>query len=314
MPAQETLVGTGAEDASAAAEARVVASGVGKAYGRHVVLHEVDLRLAPASLTAVAGSNGAGKSTLLSCLAGTCRYEGSVLLDGERLGRQTRGRIAYLPQRLRLPGSASGREVLRLFAAIGGGRDRVAPPTGFLPALDKPVTQLSGGQAQRLALAAVLQGRPDLVLLDEPFANLDDEARQQGHELLSAHRDAGATILIASPTALDLLAMTDRVLLLEGGRIAFDGAPSRYAGRLEMVEWVRAGDVPLDRLASLGHVVRARQEGGWVAIECHEDRVIGLLRDLEALGIPTDALRLGGPVSDPRLSVSPRTPMPGSDR
>jgi len=293
---------------------RVVAERLSKSYGQQMVLRALDLQLAPASLVAVAGSNGVGKSTLLSCLAGTIRHEGRVLLDGRIVGRGTRGRVAYLPQRLRLPGSSSGREVMRLFAALGGGRDdRVDLPEGFLPAVDKPVGQLSGGQAQRVALAAVLQGDPDLVLLDEPFANLDDEAREQAHQLLRAHRDAGATVLIASPTALDLLAMIDRVLLIEDGAISFDGAPALYAGRLEMTVWVRPGEVELDRLASLDHVLRTRLEGEWVALECHEDRAIGLLRDLESLGIPAERVRLGGPVAEAKLSASPGVTSDGSE-
>lgn len=288
--------------------ARLVAAAVSKSYGRQQVLHEVDLSLAPASLVAVAGSNGVGKSTLLSCLAGIVRHEGSILLDGAHVGRATRGRIAYLPQRLRLPASSSGAEVLRLFGALARGTDRVPLPDGFLPDLRKPMGQLSGGQAQRVALAGVLKGQPDVVLLDEPFANLDDEARQQAHELLCAHRDAGATVLIASPTALDLLAMIDRVLLIEGGRVTFDGAPARYAGRLEMTLWVRPGDVALERLTAIEHVLRVRPEGGWVALECHEDRAIGILRDLELLGVPADQVRLGGPVAEARLSASPGEP------
>jgi ABC-type multidrug transport system ATPase subunit len=297
--------GDHATEVASAAGARMVASGVGKSFGRQVVLRGIDLHLAPSSLVAVAGSNGVGKSTLLSCLAGIVSHEGHVLLDGVRVGRATRGRIAYLPQRLRLPASSNGREVLRLFAALSRGADRVALPAGFLPSLSKPLGQLSGGQAQRVALAAVLQGQPDVVLLDEPFANLDDEAREQAHALLRAHRDAGATVLIASPTALDLLAMIDRVLLIEDGRIAFDGAPARYAGRLEMTVWVQPSDVPLQRLADLPHVLRVRSEGSWVALECHEDRAIGLLRDLEGVGIPPEHVRLGGPVAEARLSASP---------
>jgi len=286
--------------------ALVVAEGLRKSYGKQEVLAGLDLTLAPRSLVAVAGSNGIGKSTLLSCLAGTIRYEGTVRFEGQRVGGATRGRIAYLPQRLRLPGSSSGREVMKLFKAFArGAPDRVELPDGFLPSLDKPVGQLSGGQAQRVGLAAVLQGSPDLVLLDEPFANLDDEAREQAHRLLRAHRDAGATVLIASPTALDLLAMIDRVLLLENGGIGFDGAPSRYAGSLEMTVWVRPDDVADEALASLAHVLRTRREGDWVALECHEDRAIGLLRNLEEMGIAAEQVRLGGPVAEARVSASP---------
>lgn len=309
-----SVIGADGATTSSAANAitdgsvRMIATGIRKAYGRQDVLRGVDVSLAPASLVAVAGSNGVGKSTLLSCLAGTVRHEGRVLLDGAPVGARTRGRVAYLPQRLRLPASSSGHEVLRLFRALGqgrGGRDRVALPDGFLPELRKPVGQLSGGQAQRVALGAVLQGQPDVVLLDEPFANLDDAAREQAHALLRAHRDAGATVLIASPTALDLLAMIDRVLLIEDGRIAFDGAPGRYAGRLEITLWVRPGATPLHRLAALEHVLRARPEGDWIALECHEDRAIGILRGLETLGIPSDEVRLGGTVAEVRLSASP---------
>lgn len=296
----------------AGAETRVVATGLSKSYGSAEVLRAVDLQLARRSLVAIAGSNGVGKSTLLSCLAGTSRHAGSVLLDGVRVGASTRGRIAYLPQRLRLPATASGAEVMRLFGSLAGsGRAQVELPEGFLPDMDKPVGQLSGGQAQRVALAATLQGTPDLVLLDEPFANLDDDAREQAHHLLRGHRDAGATVLVASPTALDLLAMIDRVLLLEDGHIAFDGAPGRYAGRLEMTVWVQArGDV-VESIARLDHVLRIRQEGEWMAIECHEDHVVGLLRDIDAAGVPADAVRLGGPSADRRLSESPDPPKPG---
>lgn len=211
---------------------RVLATGIGKSYGKHEVLRALDLALDPSSLVAVAGGNGAGKSTLLGCLAGTLRHRGSVRLDGVPVGGATRGRVAYLPQRLRLPASATGREVCRLFAALGDGRpDRVPLPEGFLPPLDKPLGQLSGGQAQRVALAAILSGRPDLILLDEPFANLDDEARDQVQALLLAHRDAGATVMVASPTAVELLALADRVLLVRDGGIRFDGDPAGYAAQ-----------------------------------------------------------------------------------
>jgi ABC-type multidrug transport system ATPase subunit len=293
-------------------DALVVTEGLSKAYGSTTVLRDIDLRLEPRSLVAVAGANGVGKSTLLGCLAGAIRHVGHVYLDGAPLGKATRGRVAYLPQRLRLPASSSGDEVMRLFGALAGGPDRVSLPEGFLPDLRKPLGQLSGGQAQRVALAATLRGSPDLILLDEPFANLDDDARAKAHELIRAQRDAGATVLVASPTALDLLAMIDRVLLLEAGSISFDGAPARYAGRLEMTVWVHPGDWDEERLAGLDHVLRARREGDWLALECHDDRVISLLRDLEAAGVRAEQVRLGGPTAEARLSASPGAPTEGS--
>jgi ABC-type multidrug transport system ATPase subunit len=277
-------------------EPRLVARGVRKAYRRQVVLDGIDLSFYHGSSVAVSGGNGVGKSTLLSCLAGTIRHEGEVLLDGEKVGPSTRGRIAYLPQRLRLPPTSSGREVLRLFAAIGGGGpDRVTPPADFLPDLDKPVGQLSGGQAQRVGLAAVMQGSPDLVLLDEPFANLDDDGRAQARELLQDHRDAGATVLVASPTAQDLLASLDRVVLIGSDGIAFDGTADQYAGRLEMTIWVQPGDISIDLFDGVDRVLASHREEDWLALECRRDDASTLLRDLDAIGIPTDEVRFARP-------------------
>ena len=162
----------------------MVAEGVAKSYGSVDVLRGVELRLSPRTLVAIAGSNGVGKSTLLGCLAGTIHHAGHVTLDGKPVGSATRGRVAYLPQRLRLPAASSGNEVMRLFGAMARGHgQRAEVPEGFLPDMGKPIGQLSGGQAQRVALAAILQGDPDLILLDEPFANLDDDARAQAHQL-----------------------------------------------------------------------------------------------------------------------------------
>ena len=315
LPEGQSSTSIGQRRAAADGSVRVVAEGVAKSFGSVTVLRGIDVSLGRRSLVAIAGSNGVGKSTLLGCLAGTLRHSGRVLVDGKRVGPATRSRIAYLPQRLRLPPASSGREVLRLFAALARSVDgRVDVPEGFLPDVRKPIGQLSGGQAQRVALTAVLQGRPDLVLLDEPFANLDDESRTQVHHLLQAHRDAGATVLVASPTALDLLAITDRVLLLEDGLIAFDGAPARYAGRLEMTLWVRPGACDADCLASLDHVLRSRREGDWLLLECHEDHAIGLLRDLEAAGVPSDRVKIGGLTGDARVSESPGSSSSGSAR
>ena len=277
-------------------EPRLVARGVRKAYRGQVVLDGIDLSFFHGSSVAVSGGNGVGKSTLLSCLAGTIRHEGKVLLDGEEVGSSTRGRVAYLPQRLRLPQTSSGQEVLRLFAAIGGGGpDRITPPVGFLPDLDKPVGQLSGGQAQRVGLAAVLQGSPDLVLLDEPFANLDDDARAQARGLIQDHRDAGATVLVASPTAHDLLASLDRVVLIEGDGVAFDGTADQYAGRLQMTVWVLPGELSIERIDGLERVLSSRREGGWLALECRRDDASDLLSDLDAIGIPTSEVRFARP-------------------
>lgn len=200
--------------------AAIRARGLGKAYGRHRALDGIDLDVPAGALALVVGTNGAGKSTLLGCLAGVLRHEGTIEIIGDDgLVRHRAGAVAYLPQRVRLPGPATVGEVLALFtAASRAATGPVAPPEGFLPADDLRIGRLSGGQAQRVALVAVLGGSSDVIILDEPFANLDDDATQAVAGMLREHRAAGTTVVVASPAVGPLLAEADLVVRIEGGR------------------------------------------------------------------------------------------------
>jgi ABC-2 type transport system ATP-binding protein len=226
---------------------RLVVRGLTKAYGTHEALAGIDLELPAAALVAVLGQNGAGKSTLLGCVGGVLRGRGEILLDGRRPGSGG-SRVAYLPQRLRLPGAATVDEILDLFRSLAGAApDRTVMPAGFVPEGHRRIAQLSGGQAQRVALTGILMGAPDLLLLDEPLANLDDEARLLVRDLLGAHRSGGATVLVASPAALDLLSAADHVVRIEAGRIGFAGPARTFLARHETAVWVR-----LDQLHAAG--------------------------------------------------------------
>lgn len=208
------------DDARVTPPPRLVASGLRKAYAARAVLEVDRLAIPTATVVAVVGPNGSGKSTLLGRLAGVVRGPGQVTLDGRRIAPDRLGRVAYLPQRVRLPASATVAESLALFAAVrAAGPDRASLPEGFLAAGDELIGSLSGGQARRVLLAAVLAGAPDLILLDEPFANLDDDARRVTGELLAVHREAGAVVVIASPTATGLVFLADAVIEIDGGRV-----------------------------------------------------------------------------------------------
>lgn len=187
--------------------------------------------IAAGTFCAVVGGNGAGKSTLLRCLAGIVRCRGVAQVAGQPPGRAARGAVGYLPQGVVLPPRATVGEIVALFSRLGGtpelelDRDLVSVAPGRL------MRELSGGEQQRVALAALLAMRPAVLLLDEPFAALDGAARATALARLRSACDGGATVLVASPAPdlADLSLITDRVLLLERGRIVADGGPELVA-------------------------------------------------------------------------------------
>lgn len=279
-------------------EPGLVVHGLTKAYGRQRVLDALDLSIPPATLAAVVGSNGAGKSTLLGCIAGTLRHDGTIRYDGSPLSAIP-GQMAYLPQRIRLPGGATVKEALALFRALAGPTpDRAAPPEGFVPAGQRRIAELSGGQAQRVALAGMLFGAPRLLLLDEPHANLDDLAKDSLRDMLAAHRDGGATILVASPAAFDLLAHADLVVRVEAGQVVYHGLASAFLAGLPVTVWVYLGsNGSAADIADIGLATRTRIAGHWAALECREQDVPMVLEALVARGVGIDRVRVAGPGS-----------------
>lgn len=200
--------------------------GLSKSYGPHVVLDEVTLRLFPGEIAVVSGANGTGKSTLLRCIAGLTAFRGEARVAGIPVDgrRAVRREIGYMPQSIQLPENVTVGEVVAFFARLRGANPEPTDlPEGFLPADERPIGILSGGQRQRVALAVALLGRPGLLLLDEPVANLDELGREGFWQTLRDLSAGGATALIASPMPSDLAGVADRAIVLDDGRVVFDG-------------------------------------------------------------------------------------------
>lgn len=196
-----------------------------KAYRRRPVLRDVDLTVAEGTVLAVTGSNGSGKSTLLRCIAGLASHRGQVAFRGVPMARM-RSHVGYLPQAPGLPGWATVDETIDFFRRLRGADDRPPVPTGFLPDGDRRIGVLSGGQRQRVAIAVALLGDPAVLLLDEPAANLDDDARGTLWQLLSRAAEAGTTILITTPKDADLGDLPTRTVRIVDGAIAETRSPN----------------------------------------------------------------------------------------
>lgn len=209
----------------------IAATDLSRHFGDQRVLDGVTLSIAAGERVALLGLNGAGKTTLFRCLLGLIPFEGALAIDGievARRGREARAKIGYVPQRPpHFPGSLG--ELVGFFAGLRGlDGDEVA---GHMAALDlslaehagKPVRALSGGMLQKTLLALATAAGVPLLLLDEPTANLDPRARREFVRALG-EVPPGTTVFLSSHRLEDIRAVADRLLLLHGGRIVFDGS------------------------------------------------------------------------------------------
>jgi heme ABC exporter ATP-binding subunit CcmA len=206
---------------------------VSKIYGSFAALRNVSTSFAAGSCTVILGENGAGKSTLLRVVAGLIHpTRGSVTVFSES-PHQQRGRMAYMSHSPMLYDELTAMENLTYFAGLhrDGGCACVGSPemalraVGLDPNLSRPVGQYSQGMRQRTSLARVLQTDPELLLLDEPFSNLDAASTTHMVELLADFRTwpvAGGgsrTILITTHQAALAKPLADNILTMRGGQI-----------------------------------------------------------------------------------------------
>jgi heme exporter protein A len=211
--------------------------GLTRRYGERLALADVTLSLAAGQTLAVLGPNGAGKTTLLRLLATLLRpHGGEVRVLGHALpteGWAVRGRIGLLGHEPLLYRELSARENLRLHAALHGleGEDRARELLGAVAMerrADEPLRTLSRGMVQRVAVCRALLHDPELLLLDEPRANLDPAASELVEPLIG--RASGRTRVIVSHDPAGVLAEADLVLGLVRGRVAMLAAADGLDG------------------------------------------------------------------------------------
>ncbi|SMH47293.1 ATP-binding cassette domain-containing protein [Maritimibacter sp. HL-12] len=201
-----------------------------KRFDKRAVLDELSLSLAAGDRIALIGSNGAGKTTLFRSLLGLYRHDGEIRFGGtgaQRRDASVLGRIAFVPQLpppLRMPVGE-----LLAFAERGAGADR-ARMTDIAEALGidlaevarRPFYRLSGGQKQKVLVTIALARPADLLIFDEPAANLDPAARAVFIDQLAGRHDA--SMLIASHRLEEVAPLVNRVIELDRGRVVLDDA------------------------------------------------------------------------------------------
>jgi zinc/manganese transport system ATP-binding protein len=217
----------------------IILENVGVRFGELSILNDVNLSIQAGEFIVVLGPNGAGKTTLLKLLLGLIRPSAGKIQVLGRTPRRGNRAIGYVPQHREIEPETPLRARDLVGFGLDGHRwgiglpsrarretiDRALEEVDALPLAESPVGLLSGGEQQRLMIAQALLTNPQILLLDEPLANLDLAHQQEAVNLISRIcRTRGVTTLLVSHDINPLLQVTDRVLFLARSHAAL-GAP-----------------------------------------------------------------------------------------
>jgi ABC-type multidrug transport system ATPase subunit len=203
----------------------VAVSNVIKQFGRFAALRGVSAEFSSGKLYGILGDNGAGKTTLLRTLAGLTRpTRGQVTILGAQKFHDVCHLVGYMAHPSLLYDEMSGRENLEYFARLYGISDGsrcadVIRAVGLDPDLARPIGQYSQGMRQRMSLARALLNDPKILLLDEPFSNVDARSATDMVRLLTHTRDAGKTIFLVTHQAALLEGAADEFVWMQDGLI-----------------------------------------------------------------------------------------------
>jgi ABC-type multidrug transport system ATPase subunit len=198
---------------------------VSRLYGRFAAVRNITADFAAGKLYLVLGENGAGKSTLLRVIAGLIRpSRGDLNVLGSKDLRKVAGEFGYMAHASMLYDELSGMENMVYFAKLYGISDtakceQAIRTVGLDPTLARRVGQYSQGMRQRMSLARAIVNDPKLLLLDEPFSNVDVQSARDMAHLLGEMRDAGRTIFLVTHQPALLEGIANETVMMSSGEI-----------------------------------------------------------------------------------------------
>ena len=276
--------------------ASISVNAVTKCYGKVKALDAVSFEAQPGEALALWGPNGAGKTTLLKAILGLIDFQGDIHIqdcDVKRAPKLARRNIGYVPQEAvfyDLSVQATVEFYARLKKADRARAAALLARVGLGDHANKPVPALSGGLKQRLALAIALLADPPVLLLDEPTANLDSQARRDYLELLATLHHEGKTILFASHRIEEVEALADRVLVVKGGQLDQVLTPeqlrAQFTPQVQMTLWI----TEIERAKALARLkqdgVRAHSNGrGTIVLQVRSEDKMQPLQALRDEGV-----------------------------
>jgi ABC-2 type transport system ATP-binding protein len=276
----------------------VWAAGLAKSYGPTVALAGLDLHMAAGETVALLGPNGAGKTTTISLLLGLLTpSRGQVQVYGRAPSRAVAAGLAGAM--LQDAGLMPGVRVGELLAMVRGlypqplPLDDLVGIAGLGSLLGRRAGRLSGGQAQRVRFAAAIAGDPLLLVLDEPTAAMDVQARRDFWEQIHGFASRGRTVLFATHYLHEADDAADRVVVIAGGRKIADGPPAaikaEFGDRQVRLALVHGSPA---RLAALDGVRAVEHDHSRVTL--HSRDTDATVRSLAASGLAWSGLEVGG--------------------
>jgi iron complex transport system ATP-binding protein len=234
----------------------LTAQGVSVALSGRAVLRDVSLSLASGHLVALVGPNGAGKTTLLRALAGLVPSDGAIHIGGDALPslslRERARRFAYLPQGHIVHWPLPARDIVALGRYPHGATDparltaadseavlRAMQATDVVEFAARRVTELSGGERSRVALARVLAVEAPVILADEPTSSLDPRHQIDVMKTLRAAADRGTLVMVVTHDLGLAARFADTMLVLSDGRLLSQGAPAEALSEQVMAKVFR---------------------------------------------------------------------------
>ena len=221
----------------------LVADSIGKWFGNYRAVGGVTLSVERGAIYGVLGPNGAGKTTTLRMLLGIIDPdEGARSLLGAAHPRDVATRVGYLPEERGLYPGMVARDAIAFMGALRGlsfaeGRARAdvrLESLALAHAAPQKIRKLSKGMAQMVQLVGALIHDPELIVLDEPFSGLDPVNQERLEAMILAKRDEGATIILSTHVMAHAQRLCDRVCVIAGGAMRFEGTVDAARGRLPL--------------------------------------------------------------------------------
>ncbi|HXE46320.1 MAG TPA: ABC transporter ATP-binding protein [Conexibacter sp.] len=259
--------------APASTPAAIETEALGKRYGRHAALVDLDLRVRRGEVFGFIGPNGAGKTTTIRLLLDLIRPtsgRASVLgLDVRRDGVEVRRRVGYLPGDLALYEDLTAAQQLAFLARLRGRPELDPRPLAERLALDlhRPVKALSRGNKQKVGLVQAFMHDPEVLILDEPTTGLDPLIQHEFAAMVGEARERGRTVFLSSHVLSDVERLADRVGLLRAGRLVLvDDVGALKARVTRRIELHFADPPPAGAFAGLAGVQAVEQAGERVTL------------------------------------------------